>query len=52
MRLKVKGSKGGQRGHEKGQVEEESMNVALRREDALCQSHWSVGVNKIAAGLA
>ena len=35
----------------KKQVEEESMKVGLRREDALCRSKWSVGVNKIAAGL-
>ena len=27
------------------------MKVGLRREDALCRSNWSVGVNKIAAGL-
>ena len=32
------------------QVEEESVRVSLRREDALCQSRWSVGVNQIAAG--
>ena len=35
----------------KKQVEEESMKVGLRRKDALCRSKWSVGVNKIAAGL-
>ena len=35
----------------KSQVEEESMKVGLRREDALCQSKWSVGVDQIAAGL-
>ena len=34
----------------KRQVEEESMKVGLRREDALCRSKWSVGVNKIASG--
>ena len=33
------------------QVEEESLKVDLRREDALCRSMWSVGVNLIAAGL-
>ena len=33
------------------QVEEEGMKVGLRRKDALCRSKWSVGVNKIAAGL-
>ena len=27
------------------------MKVGLRREDALCRSKWSVGVNQIAAGL-
>ena len=32
-------------------VEEESVKVGLRREDALCRSMWSVGVNQIAAGL-
>ena len=35
----------------KKQVEEESMKVGLRRKDALFRSRWSVGVNKIAAGL-
>ena len=35
----------------KRQVEEESMKVALRRKDALSRSKWSVGGNKIAAGL-
>ena len=34
----------------KEQVEEESVKIGLRREDALCQSKWSVGVNQIAAG--
>ena len=33
----------------KKQVDEESMKVGLRREDALCRSKWSVGVNKIVA---
>ena len=33
------------------QVEEESMMVGLRREDALCRSKCSVGVSQIAAGL-
>ena len=32
-------------------VEEECVNVALRREDAPCQSKLSVGVTQIAAGL-
>ena len=31
------------------QVEEGSMKVVLRREDALCRSKWSVSVKKIAA---
>ena len=35
----------------KDEVEEESMKVGLRRKDALCRSKWSVGMNKIAAGL-
>ena len=35
----------------KKQVEEESVKVGLRMEDALCRSKWSVGVNPIAAGL-
>ena len=34
----------------KRQVGEESEKVGLRREDALCRSKWSVGINKIAAG--
>ena len=33
------------------QVEGESVKVGLRREDALCRSKWSVGVNQIAAWL-
>ena len=33
------------------QVEEESVKVGLRREDALCRSKWSVGINQIAVGL-
>ena len=35
----------------KNQVKEESVKVGFRREDALCLSKWSVGVNQIAAGL-
>ena len=35
----------------KKEVDEESVKVGLRREDALCRSRWSVGVNMIAAGL-
>ena len=31
----------------KKQVDEESVKVGLRREDALCRSKWSVGVNKM-----
>ena len=33
------------------QVEEESVKVGLRSEDALCRSKWSVGVNQNAVGL-
>ena len=32
-------------------VEEESVKVGLRREDAFCRTRWSDGVNQIAAGL-
>ena len=32
-------------------VEEESVNIGLRTEDALCESKWSVGVNLIAVCL-
>ena len=35
----------------KKQVEEESVKVGLRREDALGRSKWSVGANQIADGL-
>ena len=35
----------------KNQFEEESVKVGLRKEDALCQSKWSVGISQIAAGL-
>ena len=35
----------------KKQVEEESENVALRRENEFYRSKWSVGVNQIAARL-
>ena len=31
----------------KKQVEEESVKVGLRREDALCLSKWIIGVNMI-----
>ena len=33
------------------QVEEESVKIGMRREDAVCRSKWSVDVNQIAAGL-
>ena len=33
------------------QTGEESVKVSLRREDALCRSKWSVGVDPIAAWL-
>ena len=35
----------------KKQVDDESVNVGLRTEDALCRSKWCVGLNQIAAGL-
>ena len=35
----------------KKQVEEECVVVDLRREDAICQSKLSVGVNQITGGL-
>ena len=34
----------------KKQVEEESVKVGMRKEDGLCRSEWSVGVNKILLG--
>ena len=34
----------------KKQVEEESVKIGLRREDALCQLKWCVGIDNIAAG--
>ena len=63
LRLKVKERKGGQRKVEgqrkkwrpkwtwKKQVEEESAKVDLRREDALCRSKQSFGINHITAEL-
>ena len=35
----------------KKQVDEESMKIGLRMQDALCRSKWSVGVNQIAIRL-
>ena len=35
----------------KKQVEEESVKNGMRREDALCRSKWSVGINQIVAEL-
>ena len=35
----------------KKQVAEECMKFGLRREDALCLSMWSVGIDQIATGL-
>ena len=35
----------------KKQIEEESVKIGLRVEDALCRSRWSVGISQIAAGL-
>ena len=37
-------------GEVKEDMDKESVYVGLRREDALCHSKWSVGVDKIAAG--
>ena len=34
------------------EVEEESVKVGLRREDALCRSQWIVGVDQIEVSLA
>ena len=45
------GKKGRLRRTWKKQVEEESVKVCLRREDTLYRSKWSVGVNRIVAGL-
>ena len=45
------GKKGRPKRTRKKQVEEESVKVCLRREDALCRSEWSVDVNKMAAVL-
>ena len=45
VRLTVKGSPKRTR---KKQVEEESVMVGVRREDALCRSKWNAGVNQIA----
>ena len=36
---------------QKKQVVEESVNVGLRRENALWHPKWSVGINQIAVGL-
>ena len=44
--------KGRQKRTCKKQVEEESVKVGLTREDALCRSMWSVGVNHFAAGFS
>ena len=35
----------------KKQAEEESVKVGLRRKDEFCCSKWSVGIDKIDAGL-
>ena len=35
----------------KKQVEEENVKIDLRREDELSRLRWSVGINRIAAGL-
>ena len=36
---------------QKKQVDEESIKVGMSREDALCRSNWSAGINQIATGL-
>ena len=33
------------------QADEDSVKVDLRKEDALCRSKWSVGINRISVGL-
>ena len=43
--------KGRQKRTWKRQGDGECTKVGLRREDALCQSKWSVSINKMAAGL-
>ena len=45
------GKKGSPRRTCKSKFDEKSMKCGLRRKDALCRSKWSIGVNKIAAGL-
>ena len=53
LQFEVKGQwkKGRSKRTWKMQVDEESVKVGLRREDSLCRSKWSVGVDEIAAGL-
>ena len=53
IRFEVEGQrkKGKLKRRWKNQVEEESVKVGLRREDALCWSRWSVEINQVAAGL-
>ena len=51
LRLKVKDKKGRPMMTWNMQAEEECVKVGLRREDALCRSRWSVGVDQIVAGL-
>ena len=33
----------------KKQVEDESVKIGLRKDDSLCRTKWSVGLNRIAA---
>ena len=49
--VEVQGKKGRPKRTWKKQVEEESVKVGLRREDTLCRSKWSVGINQIGARL-
>ena len=53
LQFEVKGQwkKGRSKRTWKMQVDEESVKVGLRREDSLCRSKWSVGVDEIAAEL-
>ena len=51
LEIEAEWKKGRPKRTRKRLVEEESMKVGLRREDALCRSTWSVLVNNIAAEL-
>ena len=51
LKVKSKRKKGRLKRKQKKKVEEERMKVGLWREDTLCRSKWSVGVNLIAIRL-